>query len=87
MSSRGYPSTNSLSRAASYAWFMRETIEGALEEFVAIDRKRDSAPTFAADDDEESVDVRTMLEWPPKPRTPLTSENEHDGDPVVAADE
>ena len=49
---------------------MRETIEGAIEEFVAGDRKRDSAPSFAADDDEASTDNRTMLEWPPKPRTP-----------------
>ena len=49
---------------------MRETIEGAIEEFVAGDRKRDSAPSFAADDEESSTDNRTMLEWPPKPRTP-----------------
>lgn len=49
---------------------MRETIEGAIEEFVAGDRKRDSAPSFAADDEEGSTDNRTMLEWPPKPRTP-----------------
>lgn len=52
---------------------MRETIDGALEEFVAGDRKRDSAPSFAADDDEENVDKKTMLEWPPKPRTPQGS--------------
>jgi hypothetical protein len=51
---------------------MRETIDGALEELVTGDRKRDSAPSFAADD-EETPDNRTMLEWPPKPRTPSDS--------------
>ena len=53
---------------------MRETIEGALHELVTTERKRDSAPTFAADDEEENVDNRTMLEWPPKPRTPAQDE-------------
>ena len=57
---------------------MRETLEGAIEEFVAGDRKRDSAPSFAADDEEQSADNRTMLEWPPKPRTPSAGDTDPD---------
>jgi hypothetical protein len=64
---------------------MRETIEGAVEEFVTQGRTRDSAPSFAADDEEESVDNRTMLEWPPKPRTPSATD-ENEAPAVVAAE-
>lgn len=64
---------------------MRETIEGAVEEFVTQGRTRDSAPSFAADDEEQNTDNRTMLEWPPKPRTPsATAENE--AAPAVTAE-
>lgn len=63
---------------------MPETIDGVLEEFVAGDRKRDSAPTFAADDEEQNTDNRTMLEWPPKPRTP-SGNGETERAPAVVA--